>query len=290
MDARNALSATKHYINTPMPLFQYLCTLDISRSHEHVFLLHWCEGQIRGDWKSQIPISCVASRLSLSESTVKRAYRELAQLGLIRRHSQGRCRYNPMRSDVTVTEVTIPEAVAEELLNARNRAASKARASEPAPVPSPKCTSPKPQPMYEALHDESDCQTIFAAKSKGHKHERNERERISSLAPATTDHSTPLQSRSNPSAHNKSAKSRMPNKEGGRIASWFATKLRRALRERLDEARVEESWHQILWSIGHGSLSEQPLPKAFNVAMKLLRQNRWMTPWDMPDGWKWSGA
>jgi DNA-binding Lrp family transcriptional regulator len=297
MDARTAISAAKHFIHTPMPLFQYLCTLEISRAHEHVFLLHWCEGQIRGDWKSQIPISCVASKLALSESTVKRAYRELAELGLIRRYSQGRCRYNPMRSDVTVTEVTIPDAVAKELMSARNRAAAAEASPAQAEVPKHRkqCAAPaKRKPAYQALHDDSEVETEFGAPasddSRRTARANNSTKRSACQPRATRQEARPQEPVTEQLDRPQAAPGAAQGAEGGRIASWFAIKLRRALRQRLDESKVNEPWHQMLWSIGYGSLSEQPLPKAFNVAMKLLRQNRWMTPWDMPDGWEWAGA
>lgn len=296
MDARTALSSAKHYIHTPMPLFQYLCSLDISRAHEHVFLLHWCEGQIRGDWKSKITIERVAEKLSLSQSTVKRAYRELAELGLIRRYSQGRNSYNPMRSDVTITEVTIPDAVAKELMSTRDRGAAMVPqesinpATEEPSVPA----RAKRRPAYEALHEEHEVKTQFGARDD-HRAVRNAAVGAPDTARPAERSVTAIQADICQPAdqdHLHSADSHA-GEEGvnrGRISSWFAIKLRRALRERLDESKVDKPWHQMLWSIGYGSLSEQPLKKAFNVAMKLLRMNRWMTPWDMPDGWQWNGA
>lgn len=296
MDARTALSSAKHYIHTPMPLFQYLCSLDISRAHEHVFLLHWCEGQIRGDWKSRITIERVAEKLSLSQSTVKRAYRELAALGLIRRYSQGRNSYNPMRSDVTITEVTIPDAVAKELMSSRDRGAAMVPqesinpATEVPEVPA----RAKRRPAYEALHDEHEVRTEFGAP--------DDRRAVRNIAVGASAIARPAERtvaavRAEDCHLDERGQCRTADtpasEEGadrGRISSWFAIKLRRALRERLDESKVDKPWHQMLWSIGYGSLSEQPLKKAFNVVMKLLRMNRWMTPWDMPDGWQWGGA
>lgn len=90
MDIRTLLSSQKHYINAPFPLYYYLCTLEITRVQEHVFWLHWAEGQMNGDWKSAIPLQTVADRLSMSVSSVKRAYKELSELGLVRRYAQGR--------------------------------------------------------------------------------------------------------------------------------------------------------------------------------------------------------
>jgi len=293
MDVRNLLSTEKHYINVPIPLFQYLCGLDISRSHEHVFLLHWCEGQISGDWKSKVTIEKVAAKLSLSESTVKRAYRELAKLGLIRRYSQGRNRYNPMRSDVTITEVTIPDAIADELKSARNRAA--ATEAPHAPTTKARANAPaKRRPAYEALHEEHEVKTQSGAgealrasrkTSVGARCKPRANKCCTSAMQVELNQSADLQVK-----RSMGAPTREDGTNRGRIESWFAIKLRRALRKRLDESKVDEPWHQMLWSIGHGALSDHPRMKAFNVAMKLLRMNRWMTPWDMPDGWKWGGA
>lgn len=297
MDARKAISSAKHYIHTPMPLFRYLCSLDISRAHEHVFLLHWCEGQIRGDWTSKIPIACVASKLSLSESTVKRAYRELAELGLIRRYSQGRNRHNPMRSDITITEVTIPDAVAAELMSASDRAGAATAPAKQAPEAAVESQPPAPakaRPAYQALHDEQEVDTTFGAPDI---HRPRRKAPVSASTKRTdcerwkaSEDELPPEcaiARQDPSV-------RTPEGNHGqtrsRLSSRFAIKLRRALRARLDESKVDEPWRQMLWTIGHGFLSEQPLPKAFNVAMKLLRMNRWMTPWDMPDDWQWTGA
>jgi DNA-binding Lrp family transcriptional regulator len=294
MDIRNLLSAEKHYINVPIPLFQYLCGLNISRAHEHVFLLHWCEGQISGDWKSKITIEKVAAKLSLSESTVKRAYRELADLGLIRRYSQGRNRYNPMRSDVTITEVTIPDAIVDELKSARNRAAATEAPHAPA-TEAPQANAPaKRRPAYEALHEEHEVKTQIGAgdalraprkASVGARSKPRANECSISEMQVELNQPADLQVK-----RSMEASTHEEGTNGGRIESWFAIKLRRALRERLDESKVDGPWHEMLWSIGHGSLSEQHHQKAFNVAMKLLRMNRWTTPWDMPDGWKWGGA
>lgn len=118
-DPRDQLTDNKLFIHFPLPLFFHLCKLRLETSDWKVFLLHWHAGMM-GDqeqrWKSKIPLKSVADKTGLSLSTVKRSYDRLTDLGFIRRQDCGRNPLNPMRQNVSETEVTIPQDVVIELL------------------------------------------------------------------------------------------------------------------------------------------------------------------------------
>lgn len=291
MDVRNTITNEKHYIHVPLPLLSYLCSLKLSQTHEHVFLLHWGAGQMNGDWKSQMPIASVAKTLCMSESSVKRAYRELAAVGLVKRYSQGRSTTDRMRSDVTITEVFIPDAAVADMLSTPNRAPARAVAQAAEAAVAKTCEAspklPAKAPLYEPLDADDVLSVAFPpdgaqCHAEGHQHRASAPGQPpveESLTEASIAHREMLRGALG-SAHEK----------GGRVDSRLAVRLRNALRNRLDDSVVGKVWNQMLWSISYGSLSFKHPTHAFNVALKLLKQSRWTTPFGMPDGWEWEGA
>jgi len=291
MDVRNTITNEKHYIHVPLPLLSYLCSLKLSQTHEHVFLLHWGAGQMNGDWKSQMPISSVAKTLCISESSVKRAYRELAAVGLVKRYSQGRSSTDRMRSDVTITEVFIPDAAVADMLNTPNRAPARSavQAAEAAVEQTSKTArrSPAKAPLYEPI-DADDVLSVAFSSSTTLGNDEEALQQASEPLPASTGQSLTDES----VAHREMIRGALgcAHEKGGRVDSRFAVRLRNALRDRLDDSVVGKVWNQMLWSISYGSLSFKHPTHAFNVALKLLKQSRWTTPFGMPDGWEWERA
>jgi DNA-binding MarR family transcriptional regulator len=122
-DVRRWLCERKYFGLRPEPLQRYLYQLNVSRSAERVFWLHWDLGYRHGDFCSEVPVSEVARRVCLNASSVTRAYQCLRRHGLIRRQDQGRDPRTPFRALTAVTEVLLPRAVLGELLAAPDRGA-----------------------------------------------------------------------------------------------------------------------------------------------------------------------
>lgn len=133
-DPRQALIDTKYFGIRPQPLEQYLYGLDLPRSCERVFWLHWDEGARNRNWISEIAISEVARRVRCDESSVVRAYQRLIQLGLLERQNPGRDPSHPFRMVTSLTEVRLPRQALGGLFNAPSRRRD-AEAGKSAPVP-----------------------------------------------------------------------------------------------------------------------------------------------------------
>ncbi|WP_346798031.1 winged helix-turn-helix transcriptional regulator [Halomonas sp. Bachu 37] len=313
-DIRSALSEDKHYINAPIPLFLHLCSLDITRAQANIFWLHWGEGQMHGDWKSEIPIKTVADRLSLSVSTVKRAYQDLESLGLIRRHRQGRSLRNPMRMAITITEVTIPDDVADQLLEAPNRAKSRIMHQPPEAsaepettmqalpeaehAPEPEITNERPEPpapKYVSIDDDEETnrpvtmewlklqaeieRETAREKQKAQPHCEHEQKPILSYQ---TEEAIQARERRLAAIRECFAKKKR------KIYPGMAYKMLNAIRdETQDERCARQSWHEMLWSLEHGLFSDMPVRKGYNIMMNLLRRKDWSYPSGMPEGWAW---
>jgi hypothetical protein len=120
-DPRATLCETKYFGLRPQPLERFIYRLNLSRSAERVYWLHWDVGVRNRTFCSEIPISRAAQELNLDESSVIRAYQTLKAQGLIRRQDPGRDPANPFRRLTAVTEVLLPRAGLPELLNAPDR-------------------------------------------------------------------------------------------------------------------------------------------------------------------------
>ena len=117
LDPRVRLVREKYFSVRPKPLERWLWSKNVPASAERVFWLHWQEGQLRGDWCSEIPLRRVAHECDLDVSTVTRAYQCLVRLGCIRRTDPGRDPANPFQQATAITEVRVPA----ELLQGMNR-------------------------------------------------------------------------------------------------------------------------------------------------------------------------
>lgn len=320
MDVRTTLSAEKHYINMPMPLFLYLSSLDITKAQESIFWIHWGEGQIRGDWTSQIPIKTVATRLSLSERSVKRGYQVLVKLGLLRRVGQGRSVRDPMKAAVTKTEVLIPETVADELLAAPNRAAA---------YSAPPCTktesdlesttsdntelqlgnverpdAAKAQPCYVSIDDPEAGASFHRLGSQKSRRDISEWKDAPELRTAPlgltdflewaltgggaglfTDRYEAMRVYAAHVCHLKFPKRRS-------LYPGYVYKLRRDLSEKLNYygEELHRLWNEIVWEMQSGDFADMPAPKARNIIMKSIRMNKWRKPYGMPEDWTWSAC
>lgn len=117
----------EHYFSLrAAPLEEWLWDHGVSPSAERVFWLHWREGQRRGDFCSEIPLSVVARRCRLNVSSVTRAYQALERLDCLKRTNPGRNPANPFCQATSVTEVFIPKA----LLASLSRQPSRSRKSQ----------------------------------------------------------------------------------------------------------------------------------------------------------------
>jgi AraC-like DNA-binding protein len=255
------IASNKHFHIIPKPVFEHLCSLDITRAQQNVFMFIYGEARIQNSSFAEIPTKTIAQKLSLSVSTVKRAFSALKEVGLIERHDQGRCRFNPMRSAVTKTEILLPESLKEKLQNSPDRkdAAQKAPQSALRAKNETKQTRAAvsiKKPKYEALHDENET------------HEGN--------TPPATDTASSIS---------------IVNDALGltrKISRHYAFKLMDMLKGLVESRKVGAICNQILWSLEQGSLAPYPLTKGRNIALKLVRQNRWTPPKDMPEHWSWS--
>lgn len=121
LDPRVRLVREKYFSVRPKPLERWLWSKNVPASAERVFWLHWQEGQLRGDWCSEIPLRRVARECDLDVSTVTRAYQCLVRLGCIRRTDPGRDPANPFQQATAVTEVRIPAELLQGLHRYPNR-------------------------------------------------------------------------------------------------------------------------------------------------------------------------
>lgn len=320
MDVRTTLSAEKHYINMPMPLFLYLSSLDITKAQESIFWLHWGEGQIRGDWTSEIPIKTVATRLSLSERSVKRGYQVLVKLGLLRRQGQGRSLRDPMKAAVTKTEVLIPETVADELLATPNRAvayratpslkqeaeleSSTNNQAEPQHANGGRQDIPKPQTCHVSIDDPD------AGASSRKLGSQKPRRAISGWKNAPELRGAPLGLAdflewadtgegaglftNRYEAMRVYAAHICPQKFPKRRSLYpgYVFKLRRDLAEKLNYygEELQRLWNEVVWEMQSGDFADMPVPKARNIIMKSIRMNKWRKPYGMPEDWAWTTA
>ena len=130
-DPRVRLVREKYFSVRPKPLERWLWSKNVPASAERVFWLHWQEGQLRGDWCSEIPLRRVAQECNLDVSTVTRAYQCLTRLGCIRRTDPGRDAANPFQQATAITEVRIPKELLQVLHQYPNRRSPTER-NEPA--------------------------------------------------------------------------------------------------------------------------------------------------------------
>lgn len=293
MDIRKQLSNSKHFISLPLPLFHYLCKLEITQAQERVFMLHWFEGQMRGDWKSELPISSVAKRLSMSSATVKRAYKALGEMGLILRHDQGRCKLNPMRSAVTVTEVTIPDNAIDELMMSPNRqktlSTNENETNKECEVAIVNNNTFKQDssPKYESLQDDDEI-NLFGNHSFNVEHEEPSYHEI--YEDVKTNEEVKNKIKHSEEKPKRSITSMILEAFGEqrKLTISFASRVKSELSKLFSGQELERMWHQVLWSIQEGNLAGFHVSKSKNIALKLLRTKRWTEPKNMPCGWKWS--
>lgn len=136
-DVRYVLQHEKCFSKRPLPLEQFLYTLNLSRTAERVFWLHWDLSQYSNDYTSKISLKAVAERLDVHTSSITRAYQQLIHFGLIARYESGRCSDNPFLQEVSITEI-LPlgsSAIASKLITgiqcSRDRSKGKVAGSTP---------------------------------------------------------------------------------------------------------------------------------------------------------------
>jgi hypothetical protein len=167
-DPRVQLIREKYFSVRPKPLERWLWSKNVPASAERVFWLHWQEGQLRGDWCSEIPLRRVAQECNLDVSTVTRAYQCLTRLGCIRRTDPGRDATNPFQQATAITEVRIPRELLQVLHQYPNRRSPTER-NEPAEP------GRAHNPNHSAAH-ESQCSTAIpqASSASQEPHSSNE--------------------------------------------------------------------------------------------------------------------
>ena len=183
-DPRVRLIREKYFSVRPKPLERWLWSKNVPASAERVFWLHWQEGQLRGDWCSEIPLRRVAQECNLDVSTVTRAYQCLTRLGCIRRTDPGRDAANPFQQATAITEVRIPRELLQVLHQYPNRR-SPTELKQPAEQPG-QVTEPgrAPAPNHSAA-PESECSSITPQTSPASRGPRSSSD--AATAPVTSE-------------------------------------------------------------------------------------------------------
>ena len=159
-DPRVRLIREKYFSVRPKPLERWLWSKNVPASAERVFWLHWQEGQLRGDWCSEIPLRRVAHECNLDVSTVTRAYQCLTRLGCIRRTDPGRDAANPFQQATAITEVRIPKELLQVLHQYPNRRSPTER-KQPAEQPGQLTGPGRALTPHHSAAPESECSTAI---------------------------------------------------------------------------------------------------------------------------------
>jgi len=198
----------------------------------------------------------------------------------MKRETQG-MKANLLQRQATITEVLLPDEAVAEILNAPSRAPAKAKSS-------------------------TNLVEQRGAADTGDSKPRSRAVSLDDLEPVKVQ---PKQPNIAPEAKMvvEPAKALMKEKKSGsavldalkevfgvplvkKVDNRYAISLRQALRERLDESAVGQVWNQMMWSLTEGPLALNHPKHSINIALKLLRQQRWAVPSGMPDGWEWNDS
>ncbi len=323
-DPRRRLCDTKYFSLRPEPLVRYLYSLNLPRSAERVFWVHWDAGNRNGNICSELPIARVARECCLDTSSVTRAYQLLKGRGLLRRQDPGRDRNNPFAQATAITEVLLPREALAELLGAPSRQsrntsqavvevppaltsgealpAATPVTSLPAAAPAAIADVPPPPPqkgdMKRALRAlgklTPDEHARYESYRKGDIAVMNWEEG-SALTPEERELLTQSVLRVRYAEAHRAPASASPSPPPSQPAAPRAPRVLNAfclayLRKKLTETapllEVPERLREIAWSVEEGALAKLEVRLALNVALKKLREGQWSRPNRMPPNWQ----
>lgn len=319
-DPRRALCDKKYFSLRPEPLERYLFRLNLRRSAERVYWLHWNLGYRRGDFCSRLTVEEVARRLDIDSSSVTRAYRCLHRHGLLRRQSPGRDPRNPFRSLPAVTEVLLPRIALPELLGAPDRGAGRSAAAGQSPATietsaphareesTPAHTaaaSPTSSAHVVARPDRGTLKRLFAGMDDGERRSFWNAQRAASAQQAWSWQpavSTTLsaedceqlrallqqyaqQAARSPCGVRTGVKTRAPapsSAETRVLTAHSLAYLHRELRRYVPSSEFIDRMREVVWSAEQGGLAKYEPRFSLNIALKKIRLGHWTRPFGMP--------
>lgn len=324
-DPRVRLVREKYFSVRPKPLERWLWSKNVPASAERVFWLHWQEGQLRGDWCSEIPLRRVARECDLDVSTVTRAYQCLVRLGCIRRTDPGRDPANPFHQATAVTEVRIPA----ELLQMLNRYPNRKHPTEPqqatepgrAHNPQPVEHESEPTTAVPATAEAAACTPKPAsplATLTGRDRAKALVEITALLSPTERDayhaalrlhrSTMPFDSDTKVSAEKRAflqealatlaadatlagvsrtspASCSTAQPPQRKLSLFHIARLKRDIQSATSTAATPELVRQVVWSIEAGALRRFSPLHALHIALKKIREGSWTRPNRMPPNW-----
>jgi len=305
-DARVVLVRDKYFSLRPKPLERWLWRQGLPQAAERVFWLHWEEGQMAGDWCSQIPLKRVASLCCVDPSTVTRAYQVLKTLGLIRREDPGRDPANPFQQATAVTEVRVPRELLQEMSRSPNRRARVApeptvEASQP---PAPRPMAPQPVVTALACPTREQAQALWSRASAAEKAQffRASRSGVRRIDFDAATRLTPedrgqilaqldQMARARTTAPSAPKSVQEPGYARPRKLSILElARTRRKISEAICTQESPEVLRQVIWAVEEGALRRFELPLALNIALKKIREGCWTRPNRMPPNWLHAGT
>ena len=325
LDPRVRLVREKYFSVRPKPLERWLWTKNVPASAERVFWLHWQEGQLRGDWCSEIPLRRVARECDLDVSTVTRAYQCLVRLGCIRRTDPGRDPANPFQQATAVTEVRIPAELLQGLHRypnrkhptelqqvtepgrAHNQAPSVEHESDPTAAATTtaqacECT-PKPASPLTALTGRdrakalAEITTLLSATERDAYHTALRLHRPAMPFDSDTKVSAEKRAFLQEALATLAADATLagifrtpPTTPSARppqrkLSLFHVARLKRDIQSATSTAAAPELLRQVVWSIEAGALRRFSPLHALNIALKKIREGSWTRPNRMPPNW-----
>jgi hypothetical protein len=324
-DPRVRLVREKYFSVRPKPLERWLWSKNVPASAERVFWLHWQEGQLRGDWCSEISLRRVARECDLDVSTVTRAYQCLVRLGCIRRTDPGRDPANPFQQATAVTEVRIPVELLHELHRYPNRKhpTELQQAAEPGRAQNQHhCVEHEAEPSAAVLATVQ--AAAYTPKLASPLAALTGRDRAKALAEITallspTERDAyhaalrlhrptmPFDPDTNVSAEKRASLqealatlaadatlagvSRTPPANPAaqspqrKLSLFHIARLKRDIQSATSTAAAPELLRQVVWSIEAGALRRFSPLHALNIALKKIREGSWTRPNRMPPNW-----
>jgi hypothetical protein len=315
----------KYFSVRPKPLERWLWSKNVPASAERVFWLHWQEGQLRGDWCSEISLRRVAHECDLDVSTVTRAYQCLVRLGCVRRTDPGRDPANPFQQATAITEVRLPAELLQELHRYPNRKpptepqqlAEPGRAhppnhlvepeSEPTttvPVTAqPTACAPKPVTPLAVLTGRdrakalAEVTALLSATERDAYHSALRLHRPTmTFAPdskVSAEKRALLQETlatlaadaALASAHRTPPANPSAQAPPRKLSLFHIARLKRDIQSATSTAAAPELLRQVVWSIEAGALRRFTPLHALNIALKKIREGSWTRPNRMPPNW-----
>lgn len=300
-DVRARLVETKYFTLRPKPLEQWIWQKRLSANAERLFWLHWDEGMRNGTWCSEVALSRAAGTLGVDVSTVTRAYQTLMRCELIRRTNPGHDPHNPFQQAITITEVLLPRELVDVLERFPNRSQKSAVTSvqvvpaapkvevaaenSPASVPTVKFDAKELSDAMNRMSEEEKVRFFQATRRcEAMTFDANTRLLPDQVALLQTHVASYAKTATRTQRELPAAKTIRP---AGlrRVTPHDGARLRARLHQLKNFAEADELFRQCLWSIERGALMKFDVPMAINVAVKMVREDRWGRPNQMPPNW-----